>query len=234
MGRTVEKWIYRFDAGNPRLGDYTLPYHPLFVLVNHFFQSDWAGSRSYPHAVRALRDNYLTYPLYVLDCLDANATGSTIDVKLNDWKIADGTTLGNMFIVLMAKFILYSATTHRAYLTRLVTESRRYLVYKAAEQEVLHKDIARKLCAYLGVTYLAYPHTSSHNHCYAAPPVEDALYSLSYALWYNKDGAREKVKMTHDYIKGFSSQIDLFDGLCDAFDAYASAFRVERHFERMR
>ena len=220
MGRTINHYIYAFGK-DTSFGSYSVPYHPLFVLVKSYFRNDWHGNSEYVDK-RALQFNYLTYPLYVMDCLDKDDDKVAVDKRLTDWKIADGTTLGNAFVVVLAKAALYYNGAMRINNPSRYTGSGRGMV----DSETKGLQLVKKLCAYLCVAYR--PYNDSYygkDECLtAAGGAKAAISSLAYALWYDKDGARTRNLVMREAMQGYSTYGEFRRAFLESFDNYIDVF----------
>ena len=226
MPNTIHQWIYQFDASAPLLDVYTPPYHPLVLLVNGYFANDWGvKSARQDSSRRLLRDTALTYPLYALTCYD-NTNAQDIDKRLSTWSIADGTVLGNAFIVLGVKSLLYFGTIHRE---RLFYECRVKLKLDA-KGIAAYTDVVKRLCAYLGIAMVRCDTQDIDAVDAAGNAVREALYSLAHALWRNTDDARARFKMPYESLN-YATLSALHKGLCAAYGMYDNVLGIWSGFK---
>ena len=227
MPYTIHQWIHQFDASAPLLGVYTPPYHPLVLLVNGYFANDWrVKSARQDNSRRLLRDTALTYPLYALACYD-DANAQDIDKHLSTWSIANGTALGNAFIVLGVKSSLYFGTLHRAQLTY----DYKVKLNLDAKGIAAYTDVVKRLCAYLGIAMVRCDTQDIDAADAAGNAVREALYSLSHALGRNTDDARARFKMPYESLN-YATLSALYKGMCDAYATYDNVLELSARFQK--
>lgn len=248
-------YVYYFDGTSKILSDTCIPYEPSVAMLNTLVGTPWSAS---PYAVeRFFSREESFYGLYVLNALQRSDhedwKWAEIDLGLTNWnKKTYSTSLGHAFLVMCAKVTLYLRRLYPQYLTgsRSGANYRNdndeiYFDYKKASWAF--EDIVKMLCKYLGVTYrpsgklkesispyggtIYYPASTA---CY------EALYSLAYALWYDRDNARSNWCIPLEYIKKFE-RLDgdphyqsgiFFEELKKSFSTFASIVQLNTPFSR--
>ena len=75
--------------------------------------------------------------------------------------------------------------------------------------------------------------------CTAAGGAKAAISSLAYALWYDKDGARNRWRVNWDYVNKYGGlysanhpNTSLYEGLTESFHTYDEILELTDRFRR--
>ena len=214
----IKRCIHFFDGDGKILDKTHVPYNPLIVLFNH--DAEHKGTDYYFDQERLLSRDKLFYPIYLLRYMKKDWDWMRENGNLDKWD-PDSSPLGTAMIVMGVKVVLYCAYRYD-YLLHMEKNlgssyyGKNYFHFNYSGQQAFD-DMVKRLCDYLGVTYRGQsPYFPIHIHgrygqiekdpnltdvTYTV--VYEALYSLAYALWYNKDGARDRWRVDLAYLKKY-------------------------------
>ena len=246
-------YIYVFDGTKKLLDERCIPYEPSVAMLNTLVGTPWSTD-SY-EVERFFSREPSFYGLYVLNGIKMREHSdwkwAEIDLGLTNWvKQTYSSSLGHAFLTMCAKVTLYLWKLYPQYLTG----SRSGDNYRNDNDEIYFnyqkapwafEDIVKRLCSYLGVTYRPsgrMEENTKYGRIFApaGTACEEALYSLAYALWYDRDGARDRWRVPGDYVRKY----DKFDGdhhyesglfyeeLKKSFETFAAIVQLNDRFSR--
>ena len=166
MHQHIDRFVYYYDKDGSVLSEKTVPFEPAVAIINEWRYnygqaSSWAGiTQSYPME-RALRNNKMFYPVYVLDAAKyaVNWDWAKISANLTDWDNPDELCagLGKAFLVMTAKIALYLFQTFPQYLVgprgNKDWRQNEDVYYDYKNGDVAFRRMVKWLCEYFGVTY---------------------------------------------------------------------------------